>query len=456
MAQLLVQPKARFVDDNGDPLASGKVYTYAAGTSTPLATYTDKDAGTPNANPVVLDARGEADIWLSNSSYKIVLKDSDDNLIYTVDDLKYINDGSIVAAMIASDAVTTAKIQDGAVTFAKLATGTLSYGDYVTVTEDYTILSTDDVVLINAIADPVTVTLPPASSNNNKKITIKRIDDTDIYDDTFTDGDVTVGTDQIALSSHPFTNTQRVQLTTSGTLPTGLSLATDYYVIYIDANNIKFASSKANAEVGTAVDITAASGGGTHTIATEVNSVTVEGYLSETIDGELSQTLSEKNDSIQSLSNGVSWYIISRSKAQSKYVISSSNSGAFSTTSVSEVSVTNLTATIQSSGTRLIRVSLADTANTSSQVKISRVSDNCLGNIYIYRSSPGVADAKVYGDSIRIKATGATDVELFPGKGIISLVQSLSKGKYTYSVKASVGTGSTLTLSYLYLVVEEI
>jgi len=59
MAVLAPQPKAQFFDANGSPLVGGKVYTYAAGTTTPLATYTDASAATPNTNPVILDSRGE-------------------------------------------------------------------------------------------------------------------------------------------------------------------------------------------------------------------------------------------------------------------------------------------------------------------------------------------------------------------------------------------------------------
>lgn len=59
----------------------------------------------------------------------------------------------------------------------------------------------------------------------------------------------------------------RCQLTTTTTLPAGLSLATDYYIIKITDTTIKFATSYANAVAGTAVDITSA-GTGTHTINT--------------------------------------------------------------------------------------------------------------------------------------------------------------------------------------------
>lgn len=81
------QPKLQFFDSNGDPLSGGKLYTYAAGTTTPLATYTDYSGGTPNTNPVILDSRGEANVWLGDSMYKMVLKSSADVTIWTVDNL---------------------------------------------------------------------------------------------------------------------------------------------------------------------------------------------------------------------------------------------------------------------------------------------------------------------------------------------------------------------------------
>lgn len=87
MGRLIPNAKARFFDSNGDPLVGGKLYTYLAGTTTPLATYSDNEV-TPNANPVVLDANGEADIWLAAASnYKLVLKDADEVTQWTVDDV---------------------------------------------------------------------------------------------------------------------------------------------------------------------------------------------------------------------------------------------------------------------------------------------------------------------------------------------------------------------------------
>lgn len=88
MAELSPPPKLQFFDANGDPLVGGKLYSYSAGTTTPLPTYTGSDGLTPNANPVVLDSRGEASVWLGAQSYKLKLTDSHDVLIWTVDNIE--------------------------------------------------------------------------------------------------------------------------------------------------------------------------------------------------------------------------------------------------------------------------------------------------------------------------------------------------------------------------------
>lgn len=74
---------------NGAPNASGTVQTFAAGTSTPLAsypTYNDAVAGTnANSNPLTLNASGEAQIWVNALAYKFVMKDSSGTVLETVD-----------------------------------------------------------------------------------------------------------------------------------------------------------------------------------------------------------------------------------------------------------------------------------------------------------------------------------------------------------------------------------
>jgi len=96
MARIIGTPKFTAFDSNGQ-LSGGKLYTYSAGTLTPVATYptiSDAVASTnANTNPVVLDSRGEADIVISGST-KFILKDSDDNTIWTVDNIVDATDNS--------------------------------------------------------------------------------------------------------------------------------------------------------------------------------------------------------------------------------------------------------------------------------------------------------------------------------------------------------------------------
>jgi len=88
MAALTPTPKQQIYGSDGNPLVGGKIYTYAAGTTTPLATYTDEGAGTANTNPIILNSLGQANIWLDlASSYKFSVFTSADVLLYTVDNI---------------------------------------------------------------------------------------------------------------------------------------------------------------------------------------------------------------------------------------------------------------------------------------------------------------------------------------------------------------------------------
>jgi hypothetical protein len=81
------QPHVNFVDAAGLPCTGCKLYSYIAGSTTPLATYTDASGGTPNTNPVVLDVAGGAQIWLGTTSYKFILKTALGSTIWTVDNV---------------------------------------------------------------------------------------------------------------------------------------------------------------------------------------------------------------------------------------------------------------------------------------------------------------------------------------------------------------------------------
>ena len=87
---------AQFLDNSGNVLTGGKLNTYAAGTTTPQATYTSGTGVTFHSNPIILDAAGRVpaggEIWLTDGlQYKFVLTDANDVLIGTWDNLIGIN-----------------------------------------------------------------------------------------------------------------------------------------------------------------------------------------------------------------------------------------------------------------------------------------------------------------------------------------------------------------------------
>ena len=107
-ATLTPAPKLQFFTAGGIPLVGGHLYTYAAGTSTPLATYTDSSAVTQNPTDIVLDSRGETpnSVWLNGAAYKFVLANADASpvTIWTVDNVSADTNLSAYEALLASSA----------------------------------------------------------------------------------------------------------------------------------------------------------------------------------------------------------------------------------------------------------------------------------------------------------------------------------------------------------------
>jgi hypothetical protein len=146
---------AQFFTDDNVVLSGGKIYTYAAGTSTPLATYTSSSGSEANPNPIVLDSGGRLpeDMWLtSGSTYKFVLQDSDSVQIGSYDNIPGINDAALLSMPFSAitakpttlsgygitDAVTSAT---AAATYAPIAsptfTGTPQIPDNASSSTDY-------------------------------------------------------------------------------------------------------------------------------------------------------------------------------------------------------------------------------------------------------------------------------------------------------------------------------
>lgn len=102
-------------DDNGTPLAGGRLYTFASGTTTFKAAYTDATLGTActyvndgtGALYIALNARGEAQLWLGSGAYTFALKTSSDVTVWTVDGVATPETAGSAAALAADLASTS-------------------------------------------------------------------------------------------------------------------------------------------------------------------------------------------------------------------------------------------------------------------------------------------------------------------------------------------------------------
>jgi hypothetical protein len=126
-------PYVTFTDTNGVPLVGGCVFTYAGGTSTPLATYTDSTGSTLNANPVILDLTGSAKIWLGPSTYKFAIWStggtncSSGALQWTVDNVpgNIFNNTTVSGGTWTGGTITGAAISGGTITAAAITNSTI-------------------------------------------------------------------------------------------------------------------------------------------------------------------------------------------------------------------------------------------------------------------------------------------------------------------------------------------
>lgn len=110
--------KVQYFDNNGHVCAGCLLNTYQAGTTTPLATYTDAGGLTPNANPVVADSSGRMNVFVGGTAYKFVLTLANGSTLWTEDNIT-----SSTLAIFASDNVWTGTNEFvAAVTFDSSAT----------------------------------------------------------------------------------------------------------------------------------------------------------------------------------------------------------------------------------------------------------------------------------------------------------------------------------------------
>jgi hypothetical protein len=114
-----------FLDNVGLPLAGGQLFTYQAGSSTPLVTYADSSGLIPNSNPIVLGTSGRLanELWLTSGyTYKLVLEDSSNNVIATYDN---------IYGILGTTSVTGTSLPSGCIIMWSGAIGSIPSGFYL-------------------------------------------------------------------------------------------------------------------------------------------------------------------------------------------------------------------------------------------------------------------------------------------------------------------------------------
>jgi len=175
--ELIPWVQMTFVDEDGQTVIGGKLYSYEAGTSTPQPTYTDADLAVPHPNPIILDSAGrpESPIYLLATGYSFTLTDADDVQIWEIDSVE-----NVGAAFAATFGLT-------------LGSGSKN------VTSGFQILVSDRLVTVESTGgpNPCVVTLLPVA-DATQPITIKNVGTVPV---TVTAS----GTDKVDLNATTFT-----------------------------------------------------------------------------------------------------------------------------------------------------------------------------------------------------------------------------------------------------------
>ena len=178
---------AQFFNNNGVILTGGKIFTYTAGTSTPQVTYTSASGATAHSNPIILDASGRVpsgEIWLTDGlSYKFVIKDANDVLIGTYDNIVGINSNFInytgeqeIQTATASQTVftlTTMQYQPGTNSLSVFVDGVNQYGpgaQYAYVETSATVITFVNGLHVGASVKFTTATINSAAATSADQV----------------------------------------------------------------------------------------------------------------------------------------------------------------------------------------------------------------------------------------------------------------------------------------------
>ena len=156
---------AQFLDNNGNPLSGGKIYTYEAGTTTPEPTYTTGTGAVAHTNPIILDSAGRVpggQIWVNASQdYKFVLTTSADVTIATYDDLMGINGTGLAtnAVNVAYDPAGLGAVQTNVQAKLRETVSVLDFGAVPGATDD-SFVNALQTIIDNVCGQPESLTNP--------------------------------------------------------------------------------------------------------------------------------------------------------------------------------------------------------------------------------------------------------------------------------------------------------
>lgn len=308
MAFLTPQPRLRFFDAQGRPLAGGFVYTYAAGTTTPKATYTDQSGNTPNSNPVELDDDGGAPIWF-DGSYKIDVKDTDGVSLegYPVDNVNIYDliDWSGLTATIADLNATD--------------TSTVT----ITSTATITLPQRGKTLLCDATSGAITINLLAAAiATNGYQITIKKTDiSTNLITIDGASSETIEGRSSFILYDQNDVvtilcdgNNWRIK---SGVIRGNTELKSAAFTTTIADINKTFICSASAAYAVTLLSA-AVAGDGFRMSFKKINDeepITLTAAGIETIDGQATLVLSADYQCASIISNGTNWFVLNENNA---------------------------------------------------------------------------------------------------------------------------------------------
>jgi len=304
---------AQFFTDQGVVLSGGLLYVYAAGSTTPVNTYTDPTLSTPNSNPIALTSAGRLpqNVWLpSGQAYKFVLKTSTGvqvgqplDYVYGVNDTLSLGasqwaPSTLTPTYVSSNTFTVPGNQlqtflvgrrlqilvNAGVVYGTIATAAYSTVTTVAVTLDSGALDSGLSTVNVGIITPTNSAIPPSLISSGGGATGGGNDQFVVENDQLVTTAWTLGQDQqkactisiatpaVVTMTNSFTAGQPVFFQTTGALPTGLSANTTYYV---SATNLTTTSFQVSATPGGSSIATSGSQSGNQTCGKVKNGASV-------------------------------------------------------------------------------------------------------------------------------------------------------------------------------------